>query len=104
MTKDELSPEERRAVDDYLSLTRPERETFIELAQFAHRAHRDDPSIRNLDALIDLVRKRPTLVDIMKRAEWWSETRRLIIMLGGVSGAILAVLAVAKWAAEHLAG
>lgn len=92
MTREDLTPEERRAVDDYLSLSREERETFMELAKFMHRPHRDDASIRNLDALIDLVRKRPALVDVMKRAEWVEHARRIILMLGGVSGAVVAIL------------
>lgn len=91
-------------MDDYLNLSRAERETFMEFAQFAHRPHRDDPSIRNLDALIDLVRKRPALVDVMKRAEWMDHARRLVIMLGGLSGAIVAILAAAKAISERMAG
>lgn len=104
MMKSELTPEERRAVDDYLSLSRPERESLMEFVQFANRPHRDDPSITNLHALIDLVRKRPALVDVMKRAEWMDHARRLVIMLGGLSGAIVAILAAAKAISERMAG
>lgn len=92
MPIEDLTPEERRAVDDYLSLSREERETFLDMAKFLHRPHRDDASIRNLDALIDLVRKRPALVDIMKRAEWVEHAKRILLMLGGVSGAVVAIL------------
>lgn len=96
MTREELTPEERRAVDDYLSLNRTQRELLLELAEFLDRPHRDDQSIRNFDAMIDLVRKRPALVDVMKRAEWWEQARRLVLMLGGVAAAIVAILAVGK--------
>lgn len=89
-------------MDDYLSLTRSQRELLLELAQFLDRPHRDDASIRNFDALIDLVRKRPALVDVMKRAEWWDQARRMLLMIGGTASAIIAVLAVAKPILEGL--
>lgn len=102
MTRDELTPEERRAVDDYLSLTRSQRELLIEFSQFLDRPHRDDASIRNFDALIDLVRKRPALVDVVKRGEWWGQLRRMLLLVGGCASAIIAVLAVAKPIIEGL--
>lgn len=97
----ELTPEERRAIDDYLALSRQERETFLELAAFAHRPHKDDPSIRNLDALIDLVRKRPALVNIMKQAETWDGVKRFLLMMGGLAGAVVAITAAIAKVSEY---
>lgn len=94
MLPEELTPEERRAIEDFLALNRQERDTFLEFAAFAHRPHKHDASIRNLDALIDLVRKRPALLEMMKRAETWDGVKRFLLMMGGLAGAVVAIMAV----------
>jgi hypothetical protein len=96
----ELTPEERRAFEDFRSLTVEERRTLAEFAQFANRPSRADADVKNLDQLIDLVRKRPKLIALFRRAEMWEEGRRYLIMLGGLGAAITAVLVAYKTIAE----
>jgi len=93
---DDLSPEDRRAVDDYLGLTKEERESLMDFARFADRPSKADADVKNLEALKEIVREKPKLVAIMQRAELWAMMSRYLLMGGGIAGVIITFLTLYK--------
>lgn len=91
----ELTTEERRALDDFLALPKPQRDALLDLAEWAAKSPKDDDSVSNLEHLKDVIRRRPRLIQIFRNAERWEDLRRYFVLFGGaiamVSGMVAGV-------------
>lgn len=88
--------EQKRALEDWYRLTPSQREVILRFARFAELPNKGDTDISNLEALKELVKKRINIVAILTRAELIDLLKRYVLMLGGIAGAIIAMMTVIK--------
>lgn len=89
----ELTDDERRALADYFDLSRDERETLTDLARYLSRADAKEPDRKNLDALLEMLRRRTELFEILSKALFWARLRTFVLRLGAFAGVATAIMA-----------